>query len=233
MAKLTLEQIWKSATTLSPWRRNYTQNPKRQITSIVPFIGTRTVLFTASFWGLTSKSIHLTNILIHDCEIFEEQVVQQATQQPVTVQQAQNSKPSQPMQPSQPSKPLQPNQPAPYRPTGSTPQTPNQQTQPYGGVSLPYDSATHFKVIYNGKSYWVKKLDLRRQAVSIRCSCEDYFFCWTHANYIHGVQFGGRARPYVRVPGSTRPPKNPRNILGLCKHLSQVIAMLNNNGYVR
>lgn len=218
MAKMTLEQIWASAIRLSPWRRNYSQSPKRQITNIVPFVGTRTVLFTASFWGLTSKSVHLTNILVQDCEIFEEQPSLAQAPSPV-----QPSQPSQPLQPSQPSQPGQP-----YVPLGSS-----QPVQPYGGVNAPYDSSTHFKVVYNNKNYWVKKFDLKRQAVSIRCSCEDYYFVWSHANYVNGVQFGGMARPYHRVPGSTRPPKNPTNIPGLCKHISQVIAMLNNNGYAK
>ena len=73
MARMTLEALWISATKLAPWRRNYTQSPKRQITQIVPFVGTKTVLFTGSFWGLTENSIHASNILIMNCEIIEEQ----------------------------------------------------------------------------------------------------------------------------------------------------------------
>ena len=79
MARLTLEQIWINATTLpdakgnpAVWRRNYSQSPKRQINQIVPFLGTKTVLISASFWGLTEKSVHLSNSLFMGCEIIEE-----------------------------------------------------------------------------------------------------------------------------------------------------------------
>lgn len=209
MARLTLEQIWMSSMKLAPWRRNYSQSPKRQLNQIVPFLGTRTVLFTASFWGLTEKSIHLSNILVMDCEIIEEKTVVPTISQQSSSSVVASNRAS--------------------LPTASTEET----ARPYGGevnAEPNYSSATHFKVTYNGKNYWIKKIDMRRQNVLIRCSCSDYFYSWSWANYINGIQFGGRARPYVRKT-KNYPPRNPNNVLGLCKHLAQFASMLQTSGF--
>jgi hypothetical protein len=203
MARMTLEGLWLSATKLSPWRRNYSQSPKRQINNIVPFVGTKTVLFTASFWGLTSKSVHLTNILFMNCEIIEEKKAEPApvqTQEPTVIEDETQVKPP---------------------------------PKPYGAVvnaEPEYNSTTHFKVTYNGVNYWVKKIDMKKQPVLIRCSCEDYFFCWGYYNYMAGLQFGGRQRPYVRKT-KHYPPKNLKGVLGLCKHQAQMGQMLQTSGY--
>lgn len=204
--RATLEQIWLNATQMpkAQWRRNYSQNPRRQINSIVPFLGTKTLLITASFWGLTENSVHLTNILFMDCEIIEEVVatspknIQNQTQ----VEESPNALPT---------------------------------SKVSGGVSNAepnYSTATHFKVTYQNKNYWVKKIDLRRQNVLVRCSCSDYYHVWSYANYINGLQFGGKSRPYTRKT-NTRPPRNPdpRKFFGLCKHLSQLTQMLQTSGY--
>lgn len=206
MAKMTLEQIWLSATTLldskgrpQNWRRNYSQNPKRQINSMIPFIGTKTLLVTTSFWGLTEKSVHVTSVLFMNCEIIEEvpePIPQEETQEPTIIE---------------------PEKPKPIVKT------------PYGGTSAPYDSSTHFRIQYQNKFYWVRKIDMKRQPVLIRCSCSDYFFTWSYYNFVNGIQFGGRARGYARKT-KDRPPRNPNRVMGLCKHLSQVAAMLQNNG---
>lgn len=201
MARMTLEALWISATKLAPWRRNYTQSPKRQITQIVPFVGTKTVLFTGSFWGLTENSIHASNILIMNCEIIEEQTTpptQPQTQELTVISDEEVNKAA--------------------------------EQQPYGGTQPPYDSTTHFRASYGGRNYWIKKIDMRRQPVLVRCSCSDYFFTWGYYNYINGVQFGGRQRPYQRKT-STRPPRNIPRLPGICKHLSGFSQMLQTSGF--
>lgn len=217
---MTLEQIWISATKLAPWRRNYSQSPRRQITQIVPFLGTNTVLFTFSYWGLTEKAIHATNLLFMNCEIVEEVAPPQITQPQQGNQQQNNPEVSLNNQ----------NNSTVNQPTVLPP------VRTYGGESNAepnYSSATHFKVTYNNKNYWVRKIDLRKQPVLVRCSCSDYYFTWSYANYIRGVQFGGRARPYVRKTpkiGGVK-PRNPMNISGLCKHVSQAGQMMQTSGY--
>ena len=210
MARVTLEQLWLSATRLNPWRRNYSQSPKRQVNQIVPFLGTKTVLFTGSFWGLTENSVHLSNILFMDCDIIEEPRQQQAVPTPTVVQKVP--------------------QPTNQTQQGTAVRTPN---QPYGGVvnAQPnYSTSTHFKVTYNGVNYWIRKIDMKKQPCLVRCSCSDYYFVWSWSNFNNGVQFGGRARPYHRKT-KERPPRNPSGFMGLCKHVSQFAQMLQTSGY--
>lgn len=209
MARYTLEQLWLGSMKLSPWRRNYSQSPRRQINQIVPFLGTKTVLFTASFNGLTEKSVHLSNILFMDCEIIEESIIKPQSE---TIIQPQNTTQQSAVVETKVNKP-----------------------QPYGGVvnaEPNYSTATHFKVTYNGKNYWIKKIDMKIKPILVRCSCSDYYFVFSWSNFKNGVQFGGKARPYVRVsPPSNRPPRNPHDYQGICKHLAQFSAMLQGSGY--
>lgn len=69
---MTFKALWDSATRLNPWRKNYTSSKKRILNSVVPFVGTKTLLFSFTHWGLTEPSMHLTNILVQDCEILTE-----------------------------------------------------------------------------------------------------------------------------------------------------------------
>lgn len=214
---MTLEQLWISSTTLEggAWRRNYSGSPKRQVNQIVPFVGTKTVLFTGSFWGLTENSVHLANILFMDCDIVEEIIVQPTMAvAPVAVEGV----------------PINNTRVVPQGTAlhGSTPAP-----KPYGGVSNAepnYSTATHFKVTYNGVNYWVRKIDMKRQPCLIRCSCSDYYFCWSYSNYIKGLQFGGKSKPYHRLT-TTRKPKNPRLISGACKHVCGFSELLQTSGY--
>ena len=211
MARLTLEQIWIKATQIpnakgqpAVWRRNYSQSPKRQINQIVPFLGTKTVLISASFWGLTENSVHLSNILFMNCEIIEEvaETVQaeEETQEPTIID---SEKPQIPVR----------------KPIVNT------------NVNPTYDPNTHFRIQYQNKFYWIKKFDMKRQSVLVRCSCSDYYFTWSWSNMLAGIQFGGRFKPYVRKT-KTHAPRNPdvRKYQGLCKPLAQFAAMLQNNG---
>lgn len=209
MARLTLEQIWISSTNLQDskgrpavWRRNYSQSPKRQINQIVPFLGTKTVLISASFWGLTEKSVHLSNILFMNCEIIEEVAepvqAEEETQEPTIID---SEKPQIPVR----------------KPIVNT------------NVNPTYDPNTHFRIQYQGKFYWIKKFDMKKQSVLIRCSCSDYYHTFSYYNFTGGIQFGGRFKPYRRKT-LTRPPRNPNRVLGLCKHLAQFASMLQNNG---
>lgn len=71
--KMTLKQLWNSAIRLAQWRRNYSNSKKRILNGITPFVGTKTVLFSFSHWGLTEQSVHLTSILFQNCDIRTEQ----------------------------------------------------------------------------------------------------------------------------------------------------------------
>lgn len=69
MARYTLEQLWTRIIEHDQWRRNYSDSPQKQITQVVPFIGTKSLLITLSSLGVTQKTRHLSNILFTDLEI--------------------------------------------------------------------------------------------------------------------------------------------------------------------
>lgn len=76
----------------------------------------------------------------------------------------------------------------------------------------------------------IKKLT-RRDPVKVRCSCSDYRFTWAFSNKMEG-SFTGEKFP-VYVPTGTRPPRNPDNLPGLCKHLIGAFRVLKDIGYLR
>jgi hypothetical protein len=67
--------------------------------------------------------------------------------------------------------------------------------------------------------------------VTIRCTCPDDYFMWQYPNKINKALIG-KFTPYVRVPGSTRPPKNPLRRVGGCKHTLRLIEWLVNQKIV-
>ena len=216
---MTLENLWISSTTLEggAWRRNYSGSPKRQVNQIVPFVGTKTVLFTGSFWGLTENSVHLANILFMDCDIVEEVVTKPIAPTPVAVEET----------------PINNTQAVPQGTALHGTTHPTTIGGGYGGVvnaEPNYSTATHFKVTYNGVNYWIRKIDMKRQPVLIRCSCSDAYFVWSYANYTKGLQFGGKSKPYHRLT-TTRKPKNPRLVPGACKHVCGFSELLKTSGY--
>lgn len=61
--------------------------------------------------------------------------------------------------------------------------------------------------------------------IMTRCSCPDYRFMWMWYNKPPKALIGP-AIPYTRVPGSNRPPRNPGEVPGLCKHLLALVKRL-------
>lgn len=57
-----------------------------------------------------------------------------------------------------------------------------------------------------------------RSPVQLRCDCDDFRFTWEYA-LTKIKSMIGQWRRYKRVPGSTRPPKNPNDVPGYCKHI--------------
>ncbi len=55
--------------------------------------------------------------------------------------------------------------------------------------------------------------------IQVSCSCPYYRFnCWW-ANHKEKAHSTKEKAPYVKVAGSNRPPKNPKDIPCLCKHI--------------
>ncbi|QPB08509.1 SWIM-type zinc finger protein [Vibrio phage Va2] len=66
--------------------------------------------------------------------------------------------------------------------------------------------------------------------VLLRCSCPDFRFTFMYPDY-DKKSLQGRRIPYQRKT-TTRPPRNPDDIPGVCKHLIAVFNKLTNLGFI-
>jgi hypothetical protein len=77
----------------------------------------------------------------------------------------------------------------------------------------------YFKIEYKGEVYYVKKFNKMRNPLTFRCSCKDMYFSFAYPAYYFGNCFYGPAPKPYRRKTSNYPPRNPKNIVGCCKHI--------------
>lgn len=80
------------------------------------------------------------------------------------------------------------------------------------------------------KDLWYKKPKLDKNDVAGRCGCADDRFMWQYARKQKKALYGNLIK-YVKK--TNRPPKNPDNIAGICKHLKNFTLALIQNGYIQ
>lgn len=68
--------------------------------------------------------------------------------------------------------------------------------------------------------------------VALKCSCQDFRFVWEFPLFENDSLIG-RFRKYTRVPGSTKPPRNPDDLQGFCKHVWSLLNALNRAGSIK
>lgn len=83
---------------------------------------------------------------------------------------------------------------------------------------------------YKGSTYYFIKPTLEDQ-VMLRCSCPDMEYTFTYWNYKNKAAFGGPPKAYKRK--TNRKPRNPDHLPGYCKHCSQFINYLQNEGWMQ
>lgn len=71
--------------------------------------------------------------------------------------------------------------------------------------------------------------------VTVRCSCQSFRFWFGEANRRAHVLFGTKMPKYTPVPDHKRqrpkqPPKNPKHIPGMCKHVILLMKYMKNVG---
>jgi len=76
---------------------------------------------------------------------------------------------------------------------------------------------------------WYKKPILDKNDVSIRCGCKDHQHRFSYANKKQKALFGNLIK-YVKK--TNRPPLNPDNIPGMCKHLKNFTLALIQQGFI-
>lgn len=82
----------------------------------------------------------------------------------------------------------------------------------------------------SGKDWWFKPFDIISRC-KLKCQCMDSRFMWEYPMYKKASLIGA-FRKYKRVPGSNRPPKNPDNIPGFCKHIWSAIHKIKVEGHL-
>lgn len=84
----------------------------------------------------------------------------------------------------------------------------------------------------DGQEHSIQALPLRITTVGVNCDCEDYQWRFATFNLNNKCHIGPVPPAYVRKT-TTRPPANPSNVPGLCKHLLRVVQDLRQKGLVR
>ena len=85
----------------------------------------------------------------------------------------------------------------------------------------------------DNEEHHIVPIDLQRNNVKVRCTCLDFRWRFSVHNQEADALHGPGPDIYQKVPGSTRPPNNPGNVPGVCKHLMKLAIELRNNQIVR
>lgn len=92
-------------------------------------------------------------------------------------------------------------------------------------------------VEYKGYTYYIEKPSLSKTTIRVRCSCKDFYFCFSLWDYLQRVILGPKPKAYKRKTPSPsqggRPYVNPDKIPGLCKHIFWLLQYLKSKGYVK
>ena len=78
--------------------------------------------------------------------------------------------------------------------------------------------------------YWCKKLDQRRNPLTSRCSCKDFYFTFSWYLYNAGCLYGPKPQTYIRKT-TWMPPRNEHGLCGCCKHIFNAWAYLKGSGF--
>lgn len=87
------------------------------------------------------------------------------------------------------------------------------------------------KLVYQDRQVWVKKLDVRKNRVKVRCSCPNEYFAWAWQGFQQGYLFGSQPKRYIRKT-LDRPRVNPNNYAGICKHIAASVVLAQNMGWI-
>jgi hypothetical protein len=81
----------------------------------------------------------------------------------------------------------------------------------------------------DGREYHVKPINLNGARIRVNCNCMDFHYRFATWNYDNETLMGRPPKPYQRKT-DTRPPVNPSQVDGMCKHLIKVCNTLEQRG---
>lgn len=87
-------------------------------------------------------------------------------------------------------------------------------------------TATPTPINIQGDTYWFS-IPTFESRVSMSCMCQDFTFTWEKELFDVGSLIG-RWRPYQRKT-QTYPPRNPKHVPGVCKHIWTLMRQLSAN----
>lgn len=77
----------------------------------------------------------------------------------------------------------------------------------------------------DGEEYHIVPIDLSKSNVKVHCNCLDFYYRFAPSNNKDDSLLGNPPPPYQRKT-TTRPPVNPQQTPGVCKHLIRAISAL-------
>ena len=84
----------------------------------------------------------------------------------------------------------------------------------------------------DGNEYHINPLDVNRTQVKVTCTCMDFYWRFAMWNHNDGSLLGPKPDAYVRKT-DTRPPANPTQSPGICKHLMRMMDYLQQQHIMR
>lgn len=82
----------------------------------------------------------------------------------------------------------------------------------------------------DGADYHIKPLQLSGHNVKVRCNCLDFYYRFANYNSQDKSLVGRPPPPYQRK--TNRPPVNPDQVPGMCKHLLKLVDNLTQAGLI-
>jgi hypothetical protein len=104
-----------------------------------------------------------------------------------------------------------------------------------------FNSAEWVEIIYKTEFVYMRKVDLRKNRLKVRCACPDFYFTFAYWDFNKGALFGSKPKRYIRktiwnpaAPPGQRgyPPRNPGEFPGMCKHVANSIELAQQNNWI-
>ena len=83
----------------------------------------------------------------------------------------------------------------------------------------------------NGQQYFIEQLSLQNNDVLVRCQCKDFRWRFNYYDHIDRSLYGSKAAKYEAK--GVRPPANPMEMPGMCKHCMKMMEVLREAGIVK
>ena len=83
----------------------------------------------------------------------------------------------------------------------------------------------------SGEPIWIEPINERRSDVQVKCTCLDFYYRFAPFNAANNALIGDPPPRYVKK--TDRPPVNPNEIPGVCKHIIRLHDELRKRGIIK